>query len=241
MRGCASEHGRRRRSATADLPVVLDALGTVTPLASATVARRSRARYRGDVHGRRDRQQGPVLATIDPRPFQIALDQASAARLRDDAQLDATRVQLERYQAPRSRTRSPARTVDTQDALVKQLDGTTSIDRANSEHLSGSKWHPRQPDRRAGGGARRPQADRRRQHHQLQAMRTASPSITQLAPIDVAFSVPQDRVPEVQASASPAGARLAVYGVSTVRAPRKLDEGESSRPSTTRSTCRPAR
>jgi len=83
----------------ADLPVVLDALGTVTPVATVTV----RPQVSGVItqvmftEGQMVKK-GELLATIDPRPFEIALQQATGARLRDEAQLENTKVQLQRFQ-----------------------------------------------------------------------------------------------------------------------------------------------
>ena len=76
-------------------------------------------------------KKGQLLATIDPRPFEIALQQAIGARQRDEAQLDSARVQLQRYQTLLGQDSIARQDVDTQAALVKQLEGTLVIDRAN--------------------------------------------------------------------------------------------------------------
>jgi len=83
----------------ADLPVVLDALGIVTPAVTVTV----RPQVSGVItqvlfaEGQLVKK-GQLLATIDPRSFEIALQQAVGARLRDEAQLENARVQLQRFQ-----------------------------------------------------------------------------------------------------------------------------------------------
>ena len=76
-------------------------------------------------------KKGQLLATIDPRPFEIALQQAIGARQRDEAQLESAQVQLQRYQTLLGQDSIARQDVDTQAALVKQLEGTVAIDRAN--------------------------------------------------------------------------------------------------------------
>src|SRR6185312_15686734 len=79
----------------ADIPIVLDALGTVNPAAVATV--------RPQIGGVLQKilftegqlvKEGQVLATIDPRPAQMALLQATGQRQRDQAQLETAKVTL---------------------------------------------------------------------------------------------------------------------------------------------------
>ena len=99
-------------AARADLPVVLDALGTVTPVTTVTV--------RPQVSGVITQvlftegqivKKGQLLVTIDPRSFEIALQQAIGARQRDEAQLDsARRAAAALSDAAGGRTRSRART-----------------------------------------------------------------------------------------------------------------------------------
>ena len=116
----------------ADIPVVIEALGTVTPAANVTV----RPQVSGVItqvlfrEGQMVRR-GDVLATIDPQSFQMALTQAIGARQRDEAQLEAARVTLQRYRTRLEQDSIARQDVDTQAALVKQLEGTVTIDRAN--------------------------------------------------------------------------------------------------------------
>ena len=109
----------------ADLPVVLDALGTVTPVVTVTV----RPQVSGVItqvlfNEGQIVKKGQLLATIDPRSFEIALQQAIGARQRDEAQLDTARVQLQRYQTLLAQDSIARQDVDTQAALVKQLEAT---------------------------------------------------------------------------------------------------------------------
>src|SRR5262249_40705593 len=116
----------------ADIPIIIDALGTVTPVAVATVSPQVSGVITQVLYKEGEMvSKGQLLATIDPKPFQAALDQAIARRQRDIALLDVARVQLERYKVLLAQDSIARQTVDTQDALVKQLDATVGVDRAN--------------------------------------------------------------------------------------------------------------
>ena len=115
----------------ADVPVTVSAIGTVTPTDTATV----RTQLAGNLFAIlfREGQQvraGQVIAQIDPRPYRLALAQAQANQLRDAAQLNAARVDLTRYQTLLRQDSIASQQVDTQAALVKQLEGTVAADRA---------------------------------------------------------------------------------------------------------------
>ena len=205
----------------ADLPVVLDALGTVTPVVTVTV----RPQVSGVITGvlfseGQIVRKGQPLVTIDPRSFEIALQQAIGARQRDEAQLDSARVQLQRYQTLLSQDSIARQDVDTQAALVKQLEGTLVIDRANENTARLNLGYSRVVAPVAGRVGLRT-IDTGNYISAGDANGVAV--ITQLAPIDVAFSVPQDRVPEVQASVAN-GTRLAVAAYDRTRT-KKLDDG----------------
>ncbi len=204
-----------------NLPVVLDALGTVTPVVTVTV--------RPQVSGVITQilftegqivKKGQLLATIDPRPFEIALQQAIGARQRDEAQLDSARVQLGRYQTLLGQDSIARQDVDTQAALAKQLEGTLVIDRANENTARLNLGYSRIVAPLAGRvGLRTIDSG----NYIGAGDATGVAVITQLTPIDVAFSVPQDRVPEIQASVAK-GARLDAAVFDRTRT-KKLDDG----------------
>jgi multidrug efflux system membrane fusion protein len=205
----------------ADIPVIIDALGTVTPVAVATVSPQvsgviTRILYQ---EGQMVRK-GDVLATIDPQPFQAALDQAIAARMRDAAQLDAARVQLERYRVLLAQDSIARQTVDTQDALVKQLTGTVAVDRANEATARLNLQWSRIVAPIAGRVGLRPIDVG---NYVGTGNTTGVATITQIAPIDVQFSIPQERVPEVRERVA-AGATLPVTAWDSART-RRLGEG----------------
>ena len=75
---------------------------------------------------------GDVLAQIDPRPFQATLDLARATKAKDQAQLDNARLDLQRYQTAGTLANTQQQ-IDTQAALVRQLEATVQADQANIE------------------------------------------------------------------------------------------------------------
>ncbi|HEY2188915.1 MAG TPA: efflux RND transporter periplasmic adaptor subunit, partial [Caldimonas sp.] len=203
------------------LPVVLDALGTVTPAVTVTV----RPQVSGQIalvlyiEGQIVKK-GQLLVTIDPRSFEIALQQAIGARMRDEAQLENAKVQLQRYQTLLTQDSIARQDVDTQAALAKQLEATIVMDRANENTARLNLAYSRIVAPVTGRVGLRP-IDVGNYISAGDANGVAV--ITQLAPIDVLFSVPQDRVPEVQASVA-AGTALAVAAFDRTRT-RKLGDG----------------
>lgn len=115
----------------ADIPVNLEALGTVVPQAT--------VRVRPQVSGVLTQvlfkegqavKKGQLLATIDPRPFEMAVQQAVGQRMRDEAQLAAARVTLERFETLLKQDSIARQEVDTQRATVRQLEASVVSDTA---------------------------------------------------------------------------------------------------------------
>lgn len=114
-----------------DLDVVLSALGTVTSSNTATV----RPRVDGQLLKIRFREgeqvkAGDVLAEIDPRPFQIQVDQVHGQLIKDQALLSNAQVDLERYRGLLAKESIARQQVDAQEALVRQYQGTVETDKA---------------------------------------------------------------------------------------------------------------
>ena len=205
----------------ADIPVIIESLGTVISSASVTVTPQvsgvvTQVLYKEGqmVH------KGEVLATIDPEPFRLALAQAAAAAARDVAQLDAARVLLQRYKTLLAEDSIARQTVDTQDALVQQLAGTVALDRANEDSARLNLQWSRIVAPVAGRVGLRP-IDAGNYIAAGNANGVAT--ITQVAPIDVQFSIPQDRVPELRERIA-SGATLPVTAWDSART-RQLEAG----------------
>lgn len=179
-----------------DIPVILEALGTVTPVATVTV----RPQVSGVLTEIRFKEgqmvnKGDVLAVIDRRPFQMSLAQAEGQLQRDLAELENSKLQLERYKTLQSQDSIAQQDVDAQAAAVKQLEGTIAADRAavGTARLNYDFSEIRAP---LSGrlGLRVVDAG-----NYIGAGDSAGIAvITQIAPTDVAFTVPQDRVAEIQ-------------------------------------------
>jgi multidrug efflux system membrane fusion protein len=115
-----------------EMPVVLTALGTVTPLANVTV----RTQLSGILQTVAFQEgqmvkKGDLLAQIDPRPFQISLANAQGILARDEALLQTAHLDLKRYQTLLAQDSIASQQVDTQASLVRQLEGTVKADQAN--------------------------------------------------------------------------------------------------------------
>jgi len=112
------------RAEIADVPVVLQALGTVTSLRTVTV----RSRVDGQLLKVNFREgqmvkAGELLAQIDPRPFEVQLAQAQGQLARDRALLENAKLDLERYRTLVAQDAASAQQLDTQQALVRQYEG----------------------------------------------------------------------------------------------------------------------
>ena len=114
-----------------DVPILLEALGTVQALNTITV----RAQVDGllvEIAFREGQQvrEGDVLARIDPRPYQAALDQAMAKKAQDEALLANARLDLQRYTALGRNEVASRQQQDTQRAQVAQYEAQVQADRA---------------------------------------------------------------------------------------------------------------
>jgi len=114
-----------------DIGVNLNALGTVTSLATVTIRTQiSGYLQKVDFKEGDDVKKGDLLAEIDPRPYEAALAQAQGNLTRDQALLKGAQVDLTRYQGLAAQNAVPHQTLDTQVALVAQYQGTVEADGA---------------------------------------------------------------------------------------------------------------
>ncbi|QKY04502.1 efflux RND transporter periplasmic adaptor subunit [Janthinobacterium lividum] len=204
-----------------DLPVVLDALGTVTAASTVTV----RPQVSGILKELKFKEggmvkAGQVVAQIDPAQFEMALMQATGQRQRDEAQLENARLTLKRYQTLLGQDSIARQDVDTQAALVKQLEGTVMTDRAaeGTARLNLGYTKVVSP---ISGRAGLKVVD-------IGNLVSTSDTggvvvVTQLSPIDVEFSVPQDKVQTIQERLN-GGAPLAALALDRTRT-HTLDKG----------------
>lgn len=189
------------------MPERLGALGTVTARATVTV--------RAQVSGRLMKlhfnegqlvKAGELLAEIDPRSFQVALDSALAQLARDEAELAAAEVDLRRYRTLLAQDSIAAQQVDTQAATVAQLKATVAADKANvaAQRLQLGYTRVTAP---VGGRVGFRQVD----VGNLVASSDANGLvvITQVQPITVVFPIPQQKLAAVQQRLA-GGATLAV-------------------------------
>ena len=117
-----------------DVRVTLNALGAVTPLATVTVKPQvSGILQKIDFREGQLVRAGTVLAEIDPRPFQAALDQAKGALARDAAQYANAKIDLKRYQTLWAQQAISQQILATQEATVNTDAGTVVADKAAVE------------------------------------------------------------------------------------------------------------
>lgn len=182
-------------AATTDVPVTLDALGTVTPIASVTV----RPQVSGVItqvlfkEGQMVKR-GQTLAVIDPRPLQMALMQAQGQLTRDEAQLANARLTLTRYRTLLAQDSIARQDVDTQAATVKQLEGAVLSDRASVGTARLNLGYTRVTAPVSGRvGLRAVDVG-----NVISAGdQNGFVVLTEVAPIDVEFTVPQDQAPQI--------------------------------------------
>ncbi|WP_066739402.1 MdtA/MuxA family multidrug efflux RND transporter periplasmic adaptor subunit [Cupriavidus sp. D384] len=177
------------------MDVVLNGLGNVTPVANVTV----RAQVSGPLlkvlfkEGQMIKA-GDVLAEIDPRPFQAALDQAVGQLARDQALLQNARLDQQRYKTLLSQDSISKQQVDTQDALVRQYEGVVKTDQGNVDNARLNLGYTRIVAPTSGRIGLR-------QVDPGNIVSTGDTNgialITQIQPITVLYTIPEDNLPAV--------------------------------------------
>jgi len=180
-----------------DVNVVQTALGTVSASRTVTVHPRVDGLLQSIAFS--DGQlvkAGDVLAQIDPAPFQVALEQSEGQLARDAAQLNNARLDLDRYTKLLAQDSIAGQQVDQQAAMVKQLEGTVKMDQAGLDNarLQLSYTHITAP---LAGRLGLRQVDAGNMVRASDA--TGIAVITQVHPIGVIFTIPQDTLPRVLA------------------------------------------
>ncbi len=207
-----------------DVPVYFDGLGTVQ--AFYTVKVNSRVDGELDkvafVEGQQVKR-GDLLAEIDPRPYQAALDQATAARAKDAAQLTNAKLDLQRYTVLAPQDLASKQQLDTQRALVAQLSAQVEGDEAAIESARTELDYCRITSPIDG----------------LTGLRLVDPGnivhatdttgivvLTQMQPIAVIFTLPEETLPDVQEAMS-RGA-VSITAIARGGGKQELDRGTLS-------------
>ncbi len=179
----------------ADYPLYLDSLGQAQAYNTVTV----RTRVDGQVmkiaftEGQMV-NQGDLLAQIDPRPFQAALDQAKAKKTQDEANLANARLDQQRYATLAKQNFATQQQLDTQNALVAQLIAQIAADVASIEAAQVQLDYTT---------IRAPLAGRTgfrivdEGNIVAAAQQTGIVTIAQLEPISVIFTAPEQEVTEL--------------------------------------------
>ncbi|MCW2238899.1 MdtA/MuxA family multidrug efflux RND transporter periplasmic adaptor subunit [Azospirillum canadense] len=198
-----------------DLPIRLNGLGTVSALATVTV--------RPQVSGQLTQiafsegqmvKKGDFLAEVDPRPFQLAVDQAQAQLMRDQAQLKNAQLDLERYRTLVKQDSIAKQQRDTQEALVQQYEGTVKSDQVAVDNAKLNLSYSRITAPVSGRvGLRLVDTG----NYVTAGQTTGIVVITQIQPISVLFTLPEDNIPAIMARLR-GGATLPVTAFDRTRA-----------------------
>jgi len=189
------------------LDLRLRAIGTATPLRTVTV----RTRVEGELtevlfQEGQYVEAGQLLARIDPRPYQIALDQAVGQQQQNLAQLRNAELDLKRYQALYKQDSIARQQLDSQQALVRQYQGTTKIDQARVDDARLQLSYTRIEAPVAGRiGLRAVDVGNIVKPGDADGLAL----ITQMRPMSVVFSIPESRLTDVRTQLQ-AGRELAV-------------------------------
>jgi membrane fusion protein, multidrug efflux system len=178
-----------------DQPIYLTGLGSVVGFKTVTL----RTRVDGElmrvaVSEGQMVSTGDLIAEIDPRPFQVQLEQAEGQKERDVALLENAKLDAERYRILYSQDSIPKQQLDTQIALVKQDEAIVKADQAAIDNAKLQLTYTRITSPINGRIGLR-QVDPGNIVHA--ADQSGLAVITQLQPIAVIFSIPQDNVPQV--------------------------------------------
>ncbi len=178
-----------------DIPILLEGIGTVVPIKTVTV----RSLVDGQLlsipfqEGQRVKA-GELLAVVDPRPFQVQLHQAQASLAKDQATLRDAQLNLDRYKALRDQNLLQQQQVDDQEALVGQTKASLQADQASIESAQLNLSYSRITSPIEGvTGIRK--VDPGNLIHPSDAGGIVV--VTQLDPISVIFTLPQDSLPSV--------------------------------------------
>lgn len=211
LSGCTSADSKQQQKAQAagpravsvavakvqqqDVPVYLTGLGTATAFNTANIKSRVDGQIM-EVNFKEGQnvKQGELLIVVDPRPYQAQLDQMLAQKFKDDATLRDAQLNLQRYTTLIPSGSIAQQQVDTQKALVDQLEGTVRTDQAQIDNarLQVAYCHITAP---FAGRVGLRQVDKGNMVHASDT--NPMLVLTQLQPIAVIFTLPEDQLPTV--------------------------------------------
>jgi multidrug efflux system membrane fusion protein len=203
-----------------NVPIVLEGLGTVTPINTATI----RTQVQGtldsvDFVEGQNVKRGDILAKIDPRVFEAQVDQAEAALARDQASLKNAQVNLARTQPLAARGFATQQLLDTQDSQVAQGQGTVTLDKAALEAAQTQLSYTTITAPFDGVTGIR-HIDPGNIVHPTDT--TGLVILTQLEPISIIFTLPSTDIPEVQKAIASGEASVDAYDAANTH---ELDHG----------------
>src|SRR5260221_388150 len=183
-------------AAKGDLPIVIKALGTVTPLATVTV----KAQITGQLtqveftEGQ-SVKKGELLAVVDPRPYVVALQQAQGTLDKAQALLSNSKIDLQRYKTLVAQDSIARQQYDTQAALVSQYQAAIVTDQALVDNAQLNLVYTRIIAPTAGRiGLRLVDQG----NYVTLGDATGICVITQMQPMSVMFTIPEDFLPQVR-------------------------------------------
>ncbi len=179
-----------------DIGVYINALGTVTPVYTATITSRVDGQITNVAYTEGQMvKKGDLLIEIDPRPYQAALTQAQGTLAKDTAVLSEARIDLTRYEQAYERNAIAKQQLDDQAQVVHQDEGTVKQDEGTVASAATNVDYTRITAPISGRvGLRLVDPG----NIVTSGSTTALVVITQLQPITIIFSVAEDYLPQIQ-------------------------------------------